>query len=48
LVSDVLDVVNQTTLTLADVASTTVANVEVVLNRPDRVGLSDPHLGASP
>lgn len=41
LVSDIVDVINPTTVELADAASTTVANVEVILNRPDRIALGD-------
>lgn len=41
LLTDVLEVVNPTTLRLANAASTTVAGVAATLNRPDRVGLSN-------
>lgn len=41
LVSDVVSVDNPTRLTLADAASTEVHHVEAILNRADRVNLSD-------
>lgn len=41
LLTDVLEVVNPTTLRLADAASTTMAGVKATLNRPDFVGLSN-------
>ncbi len=41
LLTDVLEVVNPTTLRLAEAASTTVAGVKATLNRPDFVGLSN-------
>jgi hypothetical protein len=41
LVSDVVGVVDGNTLKLADKASTTATNTVAILNRPDRVALSD-------
>jgi hypothetical protein len=41
LVSDIVKVINATTIELADAASTSVAGVEVILNRPNRVALDD-------
>ena len=41
LISDVLEVVDGTTLDLAQPALTSVAGVEAVLNRPDRIELND-------
>jgi hypothetical protein len=41
LVSDIQEVIDATTIELADAASTSVTNVEVILNRPDRVALSN-------
>jgi hypothetical protein len=41
LVSDVVQVLNATTLTLANAAATTVAQAVAILNRPDLVGLDN-------
>ena len=41
LITDVAEVLSQTTLRLADPASASVSHVLAILNRPDRVGLSD-------
>ena len=41
LVSDVVQVVDATTIILADATSAAVDNVEVILNDPDRVALSN-------
>jgi hypothetical protein len=41
LVTDVLEVPDRSTLELADAASTSVTNAKAILNRPDRVALSD-------
>jgi hypothetical protein len=41
LVTDIAAVINATTIELAGAAATTVSNIEVILNRPDRVALSD-------
>jgi hypothetical protein len=46
LVTDVLDVVDKSTVRLANAASEAVTNAEAILNRPDRVALSD-HARAS-
>jgi hypothetical protein len=41
LVSEIEQVIDSTTIELADAAATSVTNVEVILNRPDRVALSN-------
>jgi hypothetical protein len=46
LLSDVVEVINATTIRLADSASTTVSDALAILNRPDEVGLDD-HARAS-
>ena len=41
LVSDITEVINATTIKLANPAATSVSGVQVILNRPDRVALGD-------